>query len=113
MKDSKSSTVTRPPAPLPAIPAKSAAFKPSSSILALSLGDIYPNPAIQTNRVYFFLALNCVIPDVRKHFPDHGEDITVELFDVKELSDMVAFCRIDHSLSALCVMKALKHINSK
>ena len=44
MNDSKSSTVTRPPAPLPAMPAKSAVFSPSSSIRALSLGDIYLAP---------------------------------------------------------------------
>ena len=60
----------------------------------LSLGCNYPNPAMQTNSVHFFLALNCVLPEVRKHFPDSGEDITVELFDVKELEEMIRYGRV-------------------
>ena len=43
-KISKSSTVTRPPAPVPATPAKSDAFNPNSNIRARSLGEIYDAP---------------------------------------------------------------------
>ena len=34
------------------------------------IGNISPNPAIMKNRLYMFLAQNCEIPSVRKHFPD-------------------------------------------
>ena len=44
IKDSKSSTVIRPPAPLPAMPARSAALSPRSSMRALNRGEIYRAP---------------------------------------------------------------------
>jgi ADP-ribose pyrophosphatase len=82
-----------------------------SSKNILSLGESFPNPAMQTNRIHFFLALNCMPPEQRKHFPDLGEDISVELFDVKDLEQMVRYGRIEHCLSAFCVLLAMRHLN--
>jgi len=76
----------------------------------LPLLAVNPNPALMTNRVHMFLALNCHIPDERKHFPDTEERITTELVPVEELEDLVRCGKINHSLSALCIMLALKYL---
>lgn len=76
----------------------------------ISLGDISPNPAIQTNKVHMFLALNCYLNEERKHFPDENEDIEIELTDPKKLNQLVRAGYLDHSLAALTIMLAAKYI---
>jgi ADP-ribose pyrophosphatase len=76
----------------------------------LSLGNMNPNPAIMTNNCHFFLALDCVPVEDRKHFPDSDERITVKLFDVKELELLVRTRQLNHALSALCIMLAQKYL---
>ena len=77
----------------------------------LSLGESFPNPAIQTNKIYFFLALNSVLAKKRKHHPDPGENIKVHLFETKKLEELVRLGRVEHCLSALCILLSLKYIN--
>jgi len=76
----------------------------------LSLGSIYTNPAILTNRCHFFLALGCRPATERRHFPDTDEQIEVELIDASTLDSMVRTAQIDHSLSALCILLASKYL---
>ena len=76
----------------------------------LFLGSINPNPAIQNNRVHFFLALNSYLNPERKLYPDDEEDITVKLYPLKELKELVHHGQIDHALSALGIMLALKYL---
>lgn len=76
----------------------------------LSLGSFNPNPAIMTNKIFFFLALNCYVEPIRKHFQDAGEDIEIKLVEASELDFLVRTSRINHALSALCIQLSLKYI---
>lgn len=76
----------------------------------LPLASINPNPAIMTNRCHFFLALGCQINPQRKHFPDHLEDIAVELVPVDQLDSLVRTGAINHALAGFCIMLAAKYI---
>lgn len=76
----------------------------------LPLAALNPNPAIMTNVCHFFLALNCVPANPRKHFPDEEESIEIQVFNASELEDLVRTGRVNHSLSALCIMLAAKYI---
>ncbi len=76
----------------------------------LFLGALNPNPALQNNRVHFFLALGCQIAEDRKHFPDLHENISVVKTKLEDLEEMVRLGQIDHSLSALCILLAAKYI---
>jgi 8-oxo-dGTP pyrophosphatase MutT (NUDIX family) len=76
----------------------------------LPLLSINPNPAIQTNRVHMFVALDCHLNPNRKHFPDKEEDITVSLQNAERLDFLVRTGQIDHSLSALCIMLSARYV---
>lgn len=60
------------------------------------LGAISPNPAVQTNKCYSFLARN-VLP-IQDPELDHAEDIAVRLIDHDEVPRLIAEGKIDHSL---------------
>jgi ADP-ribose pyrophosphatase len=79
----------------------------------LLLSSCNPNPALQDNRIYYFLALDCHIATERKHFPDPEENIEVVLVKTHELDQLVRLGRIDHALSALCILLASKYVNIK
>ena len=77
----------------------------------LPLAVINPNPAIMDNRTHFFVALGCYPNPNRKHFPEGEEDeIRVELTALSELDTMIRTGRIDHALSALCIMMGMKYV---
>lgn len=60
------------------------------------IGDVFPNPAIQSNRCYTVLVENC-----RCAHPielDHGEDLVTRLVPAAELPGLVARGQIRHSL---------------
>ncbi len=60
------------------------------------LGFCHPNPAIQTNRTWSFLALGCErVHDGRQ---EAGEDIEVELVDRAKLLQLVRDGAITHAL---------------
>ncbi len=60
------------------------------------LGAVDPNPALQSNRCYTFLARNVRL--VRAPEPDPGEDLAVELRPVTTLSRLVTAGEIKSSL---------------
>ena len=76
----------------------------------LPLASLNPNPAIMTNTCHFFLAMNCEPANPRKYFPDADESIELEVYGVDELEQLVRSGRINHSLSALCIMLAMKYL---
>jgi 8-oxo-dGTP pyrophosphatase MutT (NUDIX family) len=62
----------------------------------IPLGVVHPNPAIQDNRCYTFLAPNARpagTPD-----PDEGEEITVVKYPLAEVPDLLKQGRVTHSL---------------
>lgn len=79
---------------------------------AVFLGAFNPNPAIQTNRIFYFFCPDCRLASPRKHFPDLEEEIEVVLTPVNDLDMLVRTGRIDHGLSALCIMLARKYLDT-
>lgn len=82
-----------------------------SSKKMIYLGSVNPNPAIQNNRVHFFIAFGCSPTQNRVHFPDQDEEIETQLVKAEELDELVRLGRIDHALSALCILLAGKYLN--
>jgi ADP-ribose pyrophosphatase len=78
----------------------------------LPLAAINPNPAIMTNRLHMFVALGCVINSNRRHFPDAGEQINVELVDVHELDDLIRHGKVDSCLAALTIALAGRYVKT-
>ena len=62
----------------------------------LELGLSYPNPAIQTNRLHFWLALDCVAASAPEL--DAGEDVRVRLAAADEIDAMIQRGQINHSM---------------
>lgn len=60
------------------------------------IGVVAPNPAIQNNRCYTFLARN--VRRVRDQNLDAMEDIAVELIDPADVPALIASGRINHGL---------------
>ena len=81
------------------------------SMRMLPLASLNPNPAIMTNRCHFFLAMDCQPAAKRKHFPDAQEFISLEVLPVHELDMAVRQGRVDHGISALCIMLAMRYLD--
>jgi 8-oxo-dGTP pyrophosphatase MutT (NUDIX family) len=62
----------------------------------IPLGKSQPNPAIQNNWIYHYLALDCEIKSETK-FDEH-ESITIKLVPLTEVSQLIAQGAITHSL---------------
>ncbi|MBU8899516.1 NUDIX hydrolase [Corallococcus sp. M34] len=62
----------------------------------VSLGSVHPNPALQPNRCFSFLALDCVKVHAGKQ--DEGEDILVELHPRADVPRLILEGHITHSL---------------
>ena len=60
------------------------------------IGEIFPNPAIMSNRCYTVLIENCRCVDTVKF--DDGEDLVTRLVPVADIPGLVAKGRIRHSL---------------
>ncbi|SME90697.1 NUDIX hydrolase [Pseudobacteriovorax antillogorgiicola] len=67
------------------------------------VATINPNPAIMTNNVHMFVALDCAIPQDRKLFPDENESIDIITCDVKELIPKTLNQEINSALAALTI----------
>ena len=63
---------------------------------ARDLGRVYPNPAIQNNTCYTILIENCRLTGSVEL--DSAEDMLTRLVPVRELPELVARGRIQHSL---------------
>ncbi|HQQ78057.1 MAG TPA: NUDIX hydrolase [Thermoanaerobaculia bacterium] len=60
------------------------------------IGVVHPNPAIQGNRCFTYLATGC--RRVGALMPDEGEDLAVELVPLRRIPDLIRKGRITHSL---------------
>lgn len=62
----------------------------------ISLGFAHPNPAIQNNRVHFFLALDC--EKIQEPTFDATEHVVAKLYPVDELPNLIESEQITHTL---------------
>lgn len=62
----------------------------------VQIGCVTSNPAILNNRCYTFLANN--VRQTEKQAFDSSEDIAVELYDLKDVHEMIRTGRIHHAL---------------
>lgn len=75
----------------------------------VQVGSLYPNPALQTNTMYSFLALNA--EKVAGQRLDGGEDIEVYLVPLADLVPMVKRGEIMHALNVAVLFQALVYLN--
>jgi ADP-ribose pyrophosphatase len=66
-------------------------------------GEIFPNPAIMSNKCYTVLVENCRCEHAVEF--DHGEDIVTRLVPIAEIPRLIASGKIGHSM----VVVALTH----
>jgi ADP-ribose pyrophosphatase len=84
-----------------------------TSARLLALSGFLPNPAIQNNRVQYFLAFDCQpMGKASSHF-DPYERIRVRKFPFQEAVQMVRQGRIQHALAALAVLLAEPYLSAK
>lgn len=76
----------------------------------ISCGAHFPNPALQSNRLHTFLALDC--RQVAEPNLDPYEDLRVELFPARELRGRLDDGEFDHSLIHASVSMALHRLKS-
>lgn len=79
----------------------------------IHIGSINPNPAIQNNKVHFYIADQCEIPKQRNHFPDSNEDITIKYVPLDQIESIVREGKMNHCLAAQCILMAVPFINEK
>ena len=65
----------------------------------VALGKVHPNPAIQPNFCYSFLARNVKLVTQPHHNPDGAEETEVVLVPLKEIKSMIATGKITHALT--------------
>ena len=75
----------------------------------VEVGVIYPNPAIQTNQLHCFLALDVELVDVQNL--DDGEDIEVLLLPLDQLTAMVRNGEFPHALNIAVLFHAFAYMN--
>jgi len=74
----------------------------------IQVGALYPNPAIQTNTMYCFLALDA--EKVTGQSLDDGEDIEVHLVPLDELMAMTRRGDFPHALQVAALFHALAYL---
>jgi ADP-ribose pyrophosphatase len=75
----------------------------------IEVGRLYPNPALQTNQLYCFLALD--VEKVDEQNLDDGEDIEVQLISLGDLLLMVGNGDFPHALNIAVLFKALAYMD--
>jgi 8-oxo-dGTP pyrophosphatase MutT (NUDIX family) len=75
----------------------------------IQVGQIYPNPALQTNTLYCFLALD--VEKVSEQNLDAGEDIEVHLVPLDELVEMAKRGEFPHALQMAVLFQALAYMD--
>jgi 8-oxo-dGTP pyrophosphatase MutT (NUDIX family) len=66
------------------------------------IGTVHPNPAIQSNCCFSFLASGC--QRIHQGAPEPGEDLTIELFDRAAVPGLIANGEIKHALVVAAFM---------
>jgi len=74
----------------------------------IEVAKIYPNPALQTNTLYCYLALDA--EEVSAQSLDSGEDIEVQLMPLDELVKMATRGEFQHALMAAVLFSTLAHL---
>jgi len=69
------------------------------------IGEIFPNPAIMSNKCYTVLVENCRCEHAVEF--DHGEDIVTRLVPIADIPQLIASGKIGHSM----VVVALTHFD--
>jgi ADP-ribose pyrophosphatase len=72
---------------------------------ARAIGEIFPNPAIMSNRCYTVLVENCQLKHPTEL--DSGEDLTTRLVPLRDIPNLVGSGKIRHAL----VVVALYHFD--
>lgn len=75
----------------------------------IPIGELFPNPALQTNTLYCFLALD--VERVGEQSLDAGEDIEVHLVPLEELIGMARRDEFPHALQAAVLFRALVYLD--
>jgi 8-oxo-dGTP pyrophosphatase MutT (NUDIX family) len=75
----------------------------------IPLGKLYPNPALQTNTLYCFLALDAEM--VSQQNLDAGEDIEVQLVPLDQLTQMARRGEFLHALQVAVLFQALLYLD--
>jgi ADP-ribose pyrophosphatase len=75
----------------------------------IEVGKFYPNPALQTNLMYGYLAYDVEKTDVQKF--DEAEDIEVHLVALDELIAMTKRGEFQHGLQVAVLFHALAYMN--
>jgi len=75
----------------------------------IETGRLYPNPALQTNTMYCYLALDAEI--VTGQSLDYGEDIEVHLVPLDELMAMTKRGDFPHALQVAALFHAFAHLD--
>jgi 8-oxo-dGTP pyrophosphatase MutT (NUDIX family) len=75
----------------------------------IQVGQIYPNPALQTNTLHCFLALDA--EKVGEQKLDAGEDIEVHLVPLDELVEMAKQGEFRHALMTAVLFFALAYMD--
>lgn len=71
-------------------------------------GKLYPNPALQTNSMYCYLALNAEKVDAQNL--DDGEDIEVELVPLDDVVEMTKRGEFPNALDVAVLYQVLAHM---
>lgn len=72
------------------------------------LGDHYPNPALQTNRMHSYLALDC--KKIKDQQLDPFEDLKIEIMPLDKVYSELFSGRIKHSLMIVTLTLAMPHL---
>jgi len=75
----------------------------------IEVGRLYPNPAIQTNLLYCFLAFD--VEQVGVQHLDDSEEIEVQLVPLDELITMAKKGEFLHALNIAVLFQALAHMD--
>lgn len=75
----------------------------------IQVGALYPNPAIQTNTMYCYLALNAEKVAIQNL--DDGEDIEVHLVPLDELIAMTRRGDFPHALQVAALFQVLAYLD--
>jgi ADP-ribose pyrophosphatase len=75
----------------------------------IEIGNIYPNPALQTNTLHCYLALD--VEKVSEQSLDAGEDIEVQLMPLDEVVEIAKRGEFVHALMLAVLFQALAHLN--
>ena len=79
----------------------------------LSLPGFAPNPAIQGNRITYFIAFDCQPLAVPRDHKDPFEDIKVRMVPINEALAMARSGQIQHALAALALLVAEPYLRSR